>query len=142
MTNQETGDLIFATAFADGMPANMCRLIEAQSRHETGNYKSNAFLTNKNCFGYKVFKGSKWQQGAGITSSEGDPYAKYATVEDSVHELCAWIHRRQLGTQFPADLTTIKTPADYAQLLKKCGYFGDTVGHYTSGLTHFLSQNV
>jgi hypothetical protein len=140
MTTKQTGALIYATAFGDGMPDNMCGLIEAQSKHETDEYTSNAFRKNNNCFGYKTVKGGKWQAGAGIKSSEGDPYASYTSIENSVHELTDWIKRRMHEGRFPADLKTIKTPQEYALLLKQCGYFGDTVGHYVSGLQHFLNS--
>lgn len=140
MTTKEIGALIYATAFADGMPENMAALIEAQSKHETGLYSSNAFLKNNNCFGYKFVSGAKWQAGAGITSTEHDPYARYDSIEKSVHELTAWIRRRQAGGKFPADLKTITEPVQYATLLKKCGYYGDPIENYVNGLTHYLNN--
>jgi uncharacterized FlgJ-related protein len=140
MDINQQGSVIYSTAFSDGMPANMCELIEAQSKHETGGYTSNAFRKNNNCFGYKWVKGAKFQIGAGITSTESDPYASYATVEDSVHELVAWIGRRQLSGKFPKDLTTITTPDQYATLLKDCGYFGAPLQEYITGLTKFLNN--
>jgi hypothetical protein len=142
MTSKQIQSLVYATAFGDGMPDTLANLIVWQSQHETDDYTSNAFKKNSNLFGYKTFAGSKWQTGAGITSSEGDPYASYATIEDSVHELTSWIKRRQFKGQFPTDLNKIKTPQDYALLLKACGYFGDTVGHYVSGLIHFKNSDV
>ena len=142
MTNEQIGSLIYATANACGMPANMCRLIEAQSKHETDDYSSHAFHQNNNCFGYKFVPGAKWQIGPGITSSEKDPYAKYLSIENSVHEICDWIRRRQTGNRFPSDLTTITTPLEYATLLKSCGYYGDTIDHYTAGITHFLNSSI
>ena len=138
MTNNQIGSLIYATAFGDGMPEPFVQLIVAQSKHETDDYSSHAFIQNNNCFGYKYVHGAKWQLSAGITSSEGDPYAKYATVDNSVHEICDWIKRRQRKGKFPADLKTIISPGQYATLLKSCGYFGDTTNNYTAGLTHFL----
>ena len=142
MTSKQIGSLIYATAFADGMPAVLCSLIEAQSKHETDDYTSNAFLKNNNCFGYKYVSGAKWQAGSGITSTEHDPYAAYKDIPDSVHELTAWIKRRQYEKKFPVNLNDIQTPEDYAELLKKCGYFGDPIGNYISGLTHFLKTDV
>jgi len=138
MTNREIGSLIYATAFSDEMPAFMCSLIEAQSKHETGNYTSNAFLKNNNCFGYKYVKGAKFQVAPGITSTEGNPYAKYASIENSVHELCAWIRRRQKEKKFPEDLNVITSPDQYARLLKFCGYYGDPLKNYINGLTLYL----
>lgn len=139
MNEKEIGALIYATAFADSMPANMCALIEAQAMHETDSFSSHAFINNNNCFGYKYVKGAHWQDGQGITSSEGDHYAHYIDIQASVHELTSWIKRRQKEHKFPADLTEIKTPTDYATLLKICEYFGDTLQHYIDGLTYFLS---
>lgn len=132
--------MIYATAFADGMPAYLCSLIEAQAFHETDSFTSHAFLLNNNCFGYKYVKGGKWQQGAGITSSEDDPYAKYDSVANSVHELTSWIKRRQKDKRFPADLKEIDSTFEYASLLKECGYYGDEVGNYVTGLNYFLKD--
>jgi uncharacterized FlgJ-related protein len=140
MTNEEIGSLIYATAFADGMPAYLCSLIESQARHETDDFSSHAFLLNNNCFGYKYVKGGKWQQGAGIISTEDDPYAKYDSVENSVHELCSWIKRRQKDKRFPADLTKVDSTFEYASLLKECGYYGDSLSHYVQGLNHFMKN--
>ena len=140
MTNNEIGSLIYATAFSDGMPAPLCSLIEAQSKHETGLYTSHAFKKNNNCFGYKYVKGSKWQDAPGITSTEGNPYAKYKTIENSVHELCAWVGRRQKEKKFPKDLTIITEPEQYASLLKICAYYGDPLKNYINGLTHYLKN--
>jgi len=138
MTEQEIGKLIHDTAVADGMPPMLSNLIEAQSKHETANYTSNAFINNHNCFGYKHVVGAHWQDGAGIISSEGDRYAHYENIENSVHEICAWILRRQKDGKFPRDLTAIGTPTDYAVLLKQAGYFGDPLQNYINGLTHYL----
>ena len=142
MTNQETGSLIYSTAFSDGMPENLCALIEAQSKHETDDYSSNAFVKDNNCFGYKYVSGAHWQLSTGITSSEGDPYARYASIQNSVHEICDWIKRRQKEHKFPFDLTTVSTPETYAILLKNCGYYGDTTANYIAGITHFLNTSV
>ncbi len=140
MTKQEISSLIYATAFGEGMPANMCTLIVAQSKHETADFTSNAFIKNNNGFGYKYVPGGKYQSGAGITSTEHDPYAKYDSLENSVKEICAWIRRREHEMKFPADLSSITTPTQYATLLKQCGYFGDPVGNYIAGLTHYLNN--
>jgi len=139
MTNNQISALIHATALQDGMPETLAALIVAQSKHETDDYTSHAFLKNNNCFGYKYVPGAKWQIGAGITSSEKDPYAAYRDITDSVHELTDWIKRRQFGKKFPTDLNEIKNPDDYATLLKSCGYFGDSTQHYITGLSHFLA---
>lgn len=140
MTNTQLSTLVYAIAFGDGMPDQLCKLIVAQAKHETDDFSSHAFEYNNNCFGYKYVKGAKWQMGPGITSTEHDPYAHYEDVAHSVHEICDWIKRRQHEGKFPADLRTITSPAQYAQLLKACGYYGDTLSDYTTGLNHFLNS--
>jgi len=127
--------LIEDTAIADGIPKTLAMLIAAQSVHETGNFTSSAFTKDNNGFGYKYVEGAKWQvQDKGITSSEGDNYAKYENIEDSVHELTAWIKRRQAEGKFPQDLNTITNPDIYAKLLKNDGYYGDAESVYASGI--------
>ena len=139
MTENQISALIYSSASLDGMPDDLARLIVAQAKHETDSFTSHAFLKNNNCFGYKFVSGGKWQTGKGIGSSEaGSSYADYKDITDSVHELTDWIKRRQFGKKFPVDLKEIKTPTDYATLLKNCSYFGDTLQHYIDGLTHFL----
>ena len=125
------------TVIEKGLPKAMQNLIVAQAKHETGNFTSNAFKRNNNLFGYK-YVGSRYQLSPGITSSEGNAYGFYATIEDSVRELCDWIGRRQKSGVFPSDLSTM-TASRYAQLLKSAGYYGDTVTVYTAGLLYYLA---
>jgi uncharacterized FlgJ-related protein len=132
--------LIYSDALADGLPDNLSNLVAAQAAHETGDFTSNAYEKDNNCFGYKAVPGGKWQEGNGITSSEGDPYAKYASVENSVHEIVDWIARRQKEGKFPQDLTTITTPLQYATLLKNCGYYGDNIQNYTAGIINYFQN--
>lgn len=136
MTNDE---IIYNAAIANGMPPVLSTLIVAQARHETGNYTSNAFNSCKNCFGYK-YVGQPLAVGPCITSSEGDKYAKYASIENSVKELCDWIKRRQAGGVFPQDLRSITTPDQYAQLLKNAAYYGASVSEYLNGLIFWLQK--
>lgn len=140
MTAQDYFQKIKQIAIADGMPVRLSELIAAQAAHETANFGSKVFLQNDNCFGYKYVKGAIWQDGAGRTSTEGDPYAKYSSIANSVHELTAWIRRRQKEGKFPPDLTTITTPLGYASLLKVCGYYGDTTQNYTAGLAAAINR--
>lgn len=126
-------------AINQGFPKMLSELIGAQAAHETGNFTSNAYQKDNNCFGYKAVNGDHDQIGNGITSTEGDPYAKYATIQDSTDDVLRWIKRRQREGKFPADLTTIMTIQQYAELLKQCGYYGAPVSEYIEGLTRFFS---
>lgn len=140
MTTRDKQLRIKEIAVLDGMPDKLSDLIAAQAAHETGYFSSNAFKQNNNLFGYKYVPGAKWQSGAGRKSTEGDPYAQYDSIDDSVHELTAWIVRRQKQGKFPADLSTIDTPQEYAKLLKACGYYGAPESEYLNGLVHGLKS--
>lgn|SRR5574341_280557 len=137
MTGSELNTLIFQTVRAAGFPAALSNLIVSMARHETGDYTSNVFKTCNNLFGYK-YVGQSTAAGACSVSPEGDRYAMYNSYADSVRELVLWIKRRQSEGVFPADLTTITRADQFAELLKKAGYYGDTVANYASGLKRFL----
>lgn len=130
--------LIYDIARRSGFPDNFARLVVAQCKHESANYTSNVFKLNNNLNGYK-FVGQKIAK-KGTLSPEGDYYAKYAKVEDSVLELVNWIKRRQLEKKFPADLSTINSPAKYAELLKAAKYYGDPVEVYSKGLIRWIKK--
>lgn len=128
---------------SDGMPAYLSDLIVAQTKHETGNYTSNAFTLLDNAIGYEYYPGSDWQlPDPGFIADNGQPLARYATVQDSIHELTAWIKRRQRSYDFPQDLNDITSAGQYATLLKNAGYYGDNVTNYTNGILRYFKANV
>ena len=129
--------LIYDTAIKQGMPPNLARLIVAQAKFESGNFTSPVFKANNNFFGYKYVGQALASKGTAAPRSEGDFYAKYARLEDSVKELTDWIKRRVNEGVFPSNLALIKTPGEYAALLKKKGYYGVSVAHYTNGLQRY-----
>lgn len=126
------------TPYNRGVPAVLASLMVAQAAHETGNFTSNFFRNYNNAFGYSYFRGSPYQSGSGTLADNGLPIAVYRSVEDSVKEVVDWIYRRQKEGKFPADLGTIRTPEQYAKLLKDAGYYGDTLANYTAGLKRFF----
>jgi len=129
---------IYAKAYADGMPALLASFIVYQAAHETANFSSNVFLSCNNINGYKWI-GQSTAAGPCLRSPEGDYYAKYNSIEDSVHEQTLWIRRRQAEGKFPANLNDITSIEQYAQLLKNCDWYGDTVAHYTAGLYTWMN---
>lgn len=133
--------IIYTTARADGMPDALADLMVAQSKLETGNYSSRFFTVGNNAFGYSYQAGDKWQlDKGGPLADNGIPIAQYASVKDSVHELTAWIKRRQGEGKFPADLSTITTADQYATLLKNAGYYGASLSSYMAGVAAFFSD--
>jgi hypothetical protein len=130
--------LIYDMARKSGFPDNFAMLLIAQCKHESANYSSKVFKENNNLNGYK-FVGQKIAK-KGSLSPEGDYYAKYSKVEDSIKELINWIKRRQLEKKFPADLSTINSPSKYAELLKASKYYGADTKIYTNGLIRWLKK--
>ena len=131
-----TAKTIYDTAISMGMPNNTALLIVAQAKHETGNFTSKTFLQNHNCFGYKFVAGAKYQDGAGRTSTEGDPYAKYKSVVESTQEICAWLKRHI------SNYAKLKTPLEYATALKNVGYYGAPISQYVHGTSSYYQSTI
>lgn len=119
----ELRELIYKTAIEDGMPDDLAKLLVGQSYHETGKWTSKFVTKYNSLFGYSYNKDSRWQVPGGSLADNKVPIAAYRTPEDSVHEITGWIKRRVKDGRFPKDLSTIKTPLQYATLLQNCGYF-------------------
>lgn len=118
------------------MPDLLAKFITGQSAHETAGWSSSVFQECNNGFGYK------W---VGQTTAAGEclnhpGYAAYYNIEQSVTELTKWIKRRQTDGRFPANLNSITTAGEYANLLKASGYFEDSLTTYTNGIINWLSR--
>jgi flagellum-specific peptidoglycan hydrolase FlgJ len=128
---------LYSVAVAAGLPSALASLLTAQARHESNNFKSNVFKTDNNLFGYK-YVGQK-NATRGLKSPEGDYYAHYKSPDISIIELVGWLKRREKSGVFPA-LSTITDPGQYATLLKKANYYGDSVNTYTAGLKRYFKN--
>ena len=135
MNNEE---IIFNTVKERGYSDTLANLLIAQAKHETANFKSNAFIKYNNAYGYKRYPGSKWQTGSGNTSTEGNAYAAYNKLSDSVNEVLDWLKRRQNEGKFI--ISQLTTPEAYALALKNSNYFGASVNEYIQGLKFFLTN--
>lgn len=125
--------IIYKTAIADGMPDYIAQNMVLQARYETENYTSNNFNIDTNAFGYKFVKGAKWQLPTpGITSSEKNKYAAYASLENSVHDVVGWLLRRQNEGKLTINNLTDST--SYANALKNCEYYDQSAAEYAAGL--------
>lgn len=120
------------------MPELLSKFIVSQLASETAvngvPFSSHVFTTCNNTGGYK-WRGQDSAEGACLMSPEGDYYAKYNSIEDSVHEITQWIRRRQADGSFPSNLSVIQTPEDYAYYLKNAGYYTDTLANYSRNLS-------
>ena len=129
---------IYNYAIAAGLSPNVAKFFVAQTRHETGNYKSRAFKIDNNPGGYKYVGQHNATQG--ILSSEGDHYAHFATLKDGVDAMIDWLKRREKEGKFV--INNLTTPYSYATALKKANYYGDTLANYSIALQRQVREIV
>jgi mannosyl-glycoprotein endo-beta-N-acetylglucosaminidase len=132
----KTDNLIYSTSINYGLPPGVAQIIVAQARLETADYTSKNFVMSNNLFGYKYAGQAIATQG--IESSEGNYYAKYKSLEDSVEELWAWLNRREKEGKLKIRLLT--TAELYANALKFCSFFGEPLSLYIQGLQSKMSK--
>ena len=140
MSYQDYDNTIYTTVINAGYSDTLANLLVDQAHEESTQggqpYNNKAFLNGNNAFGYKYVKGAKYQTAdAGDTSSEGNPYAKYPSLENSVLEVLAWLERRQKEGKFV--IANLQTPTDYANALKAGDYYGETSAEYATGLSYY-----
>ena len=144
---------IYDAAVKGGASNWLAKLLIAQSRFETGDYGNNQSKTNNNIFGFKFSSNSKYAQKGNI-SPEGDPYAKYPTIEDAILDYIErWmgLRSKQGGTrleefnQIPEGDTLT-----FATKLKSYGYYHtpsnetteQSINKYKKGLDAKLKRMV
>jgi hypothetical protein len=103
--------------------------IFAQAYHETGNFKSNIFITKNNMFGMKKpnqrpFVGSKNFAGE---------YMYYNTPSQSLQDFMLWLDY----TGFPSFVPDV---VSYVAELKKRSYFEDTASNYINGMNRGMGE--
>jgi len=80
----------------------------AVSRFETGNYTSELAIKYNNYFGMT----SPGQTGVNLGKASTTNFLKYASVQDSVNDVIAWVTRNNLSKQYPTLSTLIAAMAD------------------------------
>jgi len=123
-----------------GLPVSLANLLVSQAKHETGNFTSNFFKNYNNAFGYSYNQNSSYQIAPGTIADNGIKIAAYRNIADSTKEVIDWIYRRVNDGSFPKNLNTIVSPEQYVLLLKKAGYFTDTITNYLTGLKKYFTQ--
>lgn len=132
---------LYTTYIANGIPARLALLMVGQARVETGNYTSNVFHTDNNCYGYK-YVGQSYADGPGVMSPEGNYYAHYSSIQKSALEMVAYVHRRQNEGRLPANLNEIQDANQWATYLKSFAFFGGTAANYAAAINADLQRVV
>lgn len=119
--------LIWKIALTRGLLLSQAKLLIYQSAHETGNWKSYAYLEDNNLFGMKM----PVKRVTLATRSGNSGYAHYNSVNDSINDMIDWLSYNKF--EMPAN----DSKADieqYAVSLKDDSYYTDTVANYASAM--------
>lgn len=140
MSTKELDNIIYTTVINAGYSSTLADLLVAQAHQESTQdgipYNNKAYRLGNNAFGYKYVKGAKYQSPEeGNVSSEGNTYAKYPSLENSVLEVLSWLQRRQKEGKFV--IANLQTEQDYAEALKSGDYYGVPSAEYAKGLSYY-----
>jgi len=102
-------------------------LIVAQSKVESGNYKSEVYKRNNNAFGMRL---AVVRPTTHIGDLDKDGYANYLSLEDSVQDLLLWFEYLKLSIPDKS--------YNYAALLKSKGYYEASQVDYYNALNSWL----
>lgn len=108
--------------------------IVAMARHESGNFTSELFEKNLNAFGMGIPKKRKFLGQPSTLIVEGQPMAKYNSIQQSTLDLLELFK----FNNFP---TNLKSVNQFAGELKADGYYTDTVSNYSRALRSFLPRD-
>jgi len=124
--------LIYNTAIEQGFNPTAAKLIAAQARFESNDYKSNVFKKNNNTSGIKFI--GQPNAVRGTLSPEGDYYAHFNTIEDSINDKIVRLYNINMRGVTPKQLKDSTDATEFANLLKQRGYYGSSASEYASGL--------
>jgi len=115
-----------------GYDSLMRKLIIAQAKHESGNFRSKLFKKHNNLFGMMHPRVRPTLSKGSLARAEGRAgYASFETIENSVQDYILWMKFNDLPTTF-------SSPKDYASTLKSKRYFTDDLSRYTKALEKHL----
>jgi len=134
--------IIYNTAIKQGFTPTAAKLVVAQARYESADYTSNVFLKNNNTSGMKYVGQPLATRGTPAPKDEqrcnggcnSDYYAKFSSVADSAKDKIERNFNITRKGVTPEQLKNVKTPEEFARLLKVRGYYGGEESSYVGGL--------
>jgi uncharacterized FlgJ-related protein len=124
--------LIYDTAIQQGFNPMAAKLIAAQARFESNDYTSYVFNKNNNTSGIKYI--GQPNAVRGTLSPEGDYYAHFDTIQDSVNDKIVRLYNITMRGVTPKQLKDSTDANEFANLLKQRGYYTSPASEYASGL--------
>lgn len=147
--------IIYNQAIKSGYPDRVARIIVAQARFESNDYKSAVLANNNNSFGMKYVGQKLATRGTPAPAAEqskscrsggkcnnSDYYAKYASVADSAKDVLERLYMINMGGVTPQDIKNSTDTLDFANKLKKRQYFGANypASDYAAGLNSKMKK--
>lgn len=150
--------ILYNVAIKNGFTPTAARLVVAQARLESADYTSGIFKRNNNTSGMKyagqslatlgdlapyserssacksVTEGKVGGFGPMPPCTKGDHYARFRTVEDSARDKIERNFRITMGGVTPDQLKNVKSPEEFANLLKRRSYYGGSETLYAAGM--------
>ncbi len=134
-------DTIYNVSVSNGVPKRVAKYLVSMAAHETGDFSHRFFTVGNNAFGYSYNPSSKWQLNKGGDKADnGVSIAQYSNVENSTREVLDWIKKRQSSGVFPKNLEDIDNIDEFAQYLKKGGYFQADTQSYANGVRRYYND--
>lgn len=115
--------------FSESEQEKLAALLLAQSRHETGNFKSQSYKVGHNLFGMK-------RSTRPYDTGEYLGHASYPNDEESIKDMLAYLVTSKAYTLREIANMDVR---QYVLFLKSRGYFEDDTMNYYNGMTRFYS---
>lgn len=133
---------IYDVAISQGFTPTAAKLVVAQARFESADYSSNVFKKNFNTSGMKYIGQPLATRGTPAPANEqrcgggcdSDYYAKFRSVEDSAKDKISRLYNITMRGVTPQQLKNVTSADEFANLLKKRGYYGAPENQYANGL--------
>lgn len=130
-TNEEK---IFNTCLHNGLDTLMARVIVAQAKHESGNFKSKLFKEHNNTFGFLHSKRrcSTTSVGPNGCAEGRRGYASYNNIEESTIDALIFLYNK--------NELKFKSVEEYSHWLKSINYYEANEELYTTALKRHLNK--
>lgn len=113
------------------LDTNIVRLLVAQAKHESGNFK-NKLTKYNNVFARHYSKFDTLALGPGAEAEGHSNFAKYKSIEDATISQYLYLKRKKYSFNW-------KTPYQYAVELKAKKYYTAPVKEYSTSLTKYYN---
>ncbi|MFN7465299.1 MAG: glucosaminidase domain-containing protein [Pseudanabaena sp.] len=124
-------DSIKLVLFRYDLDTNIVKLLVAQAKHESGNFK-NKLTKYNNVFARHYSKFDTLALGPGAEAEGHNNFAKYKSIEDATISQYLYLKRKKYSFKW-------ETPYQYAVELKSKKYYTASIKDYSTSLTKYYN---